>query len=173
MSPSESATKPLAANEGIKAASHFLRGTIAQDLIDGSTAAITEDNAQLTKFHGLYLQDDRDVRNERRKLKLEKAFSFMLRVRLPGGRCSPSQWLLLDQLATERANRSLRLTTRQTFQFHGILKGNLRPLIQGMHQALLDSIAACGDVNRNVMAPTQSGALGRPRRHVRSRQGLQ
>ena len=93
------------------------------------------------------------MRNERRKLKLEKAFSFMLRVRLPGGRCSPSQWLLLDQLATERANRSLRLTTRQTFQFHGILKGNLKPLIQGMHQALLDSIAACGDVNRNVMAP--------------------
>lgn len=153
MSPSETVTKPLAANEGIKTASNFLRGTIAQDLLDVSTGAITEDNAQLTKFHGLYLQDDRDLRNERRKLKLEKAFSFMLRVRLPGGRCSPSQWLLLDQLATERANGSLRLTTRQTFQFHGILKGNLKPLIQGMHQALLDSIAACGDVNRNVMAP--------------------
>jgi len=153
MSSTESVTKPLSANEGIKTASNFLRGTIAQDLLDTSTGAISEDNQQLTKFHGLYLQDDRDLRNERRKLKLEKAFSFMLRVRLPGGRCTPSQWLLLDQLATERANGSLRLTTRQTFQFHGILKGNLKPLIQGMHQALLDSIAACGDVNRNVMAP--------------------
>ena len=146
-------TKPLSANEGIKSASNFLRGTIAQELKDDSTGAISEDNQQLTKFHGLYLQDDRDLRTERRRAKLEKAFSFMLRVRLPGGRCSPAQWLVLDKLADEQANGSLRLTTRQTFQFHGILKGNLKPLIQGMHQALMDSIAACGDVNRNIMAP--------------------
>lgn len=144
---------PLAANEGIKSASNFLRGTIAADLADASTGAISDDNQQLTKFHGLYLQDDRDLRSERRKAKLEKAFSFMLRVRLPGGRCTPPQWLVLDRLADERANGSLRLTTRQTFQFHGILKGNVKPLVQGMHDALLDSIAACGDVNRNVMAP--------------------
>jgi len=83
----------------------------------------------------------------------EKAFSFMLRVRLPGGRCTPAQWLVLDGLADRVANESLRLTTRQTFQFHGVLKGNLKPLIKGMHAVLLDSIAACGDVNRNVMAP--------------------
>lgn len=146
-------TKPLSANEGIKSASNFLRGTIAQELKDDSTGAISEDNQQLTKFHGLYLQDDRDLRTERRRAKLEKAFSFMLRVRLPGGRCTPAQWLMLDKLADEQANGSLRLTTRQTFQFHGILKGNLKPLVQGMHQALLDSIAACGDVNRNIMAP--------------------
>jgi len=153
MSTEENATKPLVANEGIKTASNFLRGTIAEELQDDSTGAINADNQQLTKFHGLYLQDDRDLRKERRRAKMEKAFSFMLRVRLPGGRCTPAQWQVLDTLADERANGSLRLTTRQTFQFHGILKGNLKPLIQGMHDTLLDSIAACGDVNRNIMAP--------------------
>ncbi len=145
-------TKPLSANEGIKSASNFLRGTIAQDLLDTSTGAISEDNGQLTKFHGLYLQDDRDLRKERTKLKQEKAYGFMLRVRLPGGQCTPQQWLVLDDIADKLANHSLRLTTRQTFQFHGVLKGNLRPLIKGLDKVLLDSIAACGDVNRNVMA---------------------
>ncbi len=153
MSTDSPAAKPLSANETNKAASNFLRGTIAKDLLDTSTGAISDDNSQLTKFHGLYLQDDRDLRPERRKLKQEKAFSFMLRVRLPGGRCTPQQWLVLDKLGDEYANQSLRLTTRQTFQFHGVLKGNLKPLIRGMHKVLLDSIAACGDVNRNVMAP--------------------
>jgi sulfite reductase (NADPH) hemoprotein beta-component len=145
-------TKPLSANEGIKSASNFLRGTIAQDLVDTSTGAISEDNNQLTKFHGLYLQDDRDLRKERTRLKQEKAYGFMLRVRLPGGQCTPQQWLLLDEIADKLANHSLRLTTRQTFQFHGILKGNLRPTIKELNKVLLDSIAACGDVNRNVMA---------------------
>lgn len=152
MSTDQEATKPLAANEGIKSASNFLRGTIVEELLDDSTGSITADNQQLTKFHGLYMQDDRDLRKERRQAKLEKAFSFMLRVRLPGGRCTPAQWLMLDKLADDRANGSLRLTTRQTFQFHGILKGNLKPLIKGMDEALMDSIAACGDVNRNIMA---------------------
>lgn len=82
----------------------------------------------LRSFTGCIIQDDRDVRIERRRAKLEKAFSFMLRVRLPGGRCTPQQWLVLDQLADNQANGSLRLTTRQTFQFHGLLKGNLKPL---------------------------------------------
>ncbi len=153
MTSDSDAPTPLAANEGIKSASNFLRGSIAEQLLDTSTGAISDDNGQLTKFHGLYLQDDRDLRSERRKAKLEKAFSFMLRVRLPGGRCTAPQWLVLDRLADEKANGSLRLTTRQTFQFHGILKGNVKPLVKGMHDALLDSIAACGDVNRNVMAP--------------------
>lgn len=153
MSVEPAAAKPLSANEGLKAASKFLRGTIADDLRDTSTGAISEENSQLTKFHGLYLQDDRDLRPERRKLKQEKAFQFMLRVRLPGGRCTPEQWLVLDRLADDYANHSLRLTTRQTFQYHGILKGNLKSVIRGMHRVLLDSIAACGDVNRNVMAP--------------------
>ncbi|MFT3780622.1 MAG: NADPH-dependent assimilatory sulfite reductase hemoprotein subunit [Nibricoccus sp.] len=144
--------KPLSANEGIKAASNFLRGSIAKDLVDASTGAITEDSNQLCKFHGLYLQDDRDLRKERTKLKQEKAYGFMLRVRLPGGQCTPQQWLVLDDIADRYSNHSLRLTTRQTFQFHGILKGNLRPTIKNLHKVLLDSIAACGDVNRNVMA---------------------
>src|SRR5271155_228461 len=145
--------KPLNPNEGIKAASHLLRGTLATDFADASTGAISEANAQLTKFHGLYLQDDRDQRLALKKAGKEKAFSFMLRVRLPGGRATPQQWLVLDRLADEGASPSLRLTTRQTFQFHGVLKGNVKKLVKGMHTVLLDSIAACGDVNRNVMAP--------------------
>src|SRR5271168_878084 len=145
--------KPPNPNEGIKTESHLLRGTIAKDLADTSTGAISEANSQLTKFHGLYLQDDRDQRLARKKAGREKAYSFMLRVRLPGGKATPQQWLVLDRLAGEVASPSLRLTTRQTFQFHGVLKGNVKPLIQGIHQTMLDSIAACGDVNRNVMAP--------------------
>src|ERR1035437_3689779 len=115
--PVATTTKPFSANEGIKAASNFLRGTIAQDLVDASTGAISEDNNQLTKFHGLYLQDDRDQRKERTRLKQEKAYGFMLRVRLPGGQCTPQQWLLLDDVADKLSNHSIRLTTRQTFQF--------------------------------------------------------
>jgi sulfite reductase (NADPH) hemoprotein beta-component len=153
MSSESPSAKPLNPNEGIKADSHLLRGTIAQDLADTSTGAISEANGQLTKFHGLYLQDDRDQRLALKKAGKEKAFSFMLRVRLPGGKATPQQWLVLDRLADEVASPSLRLTTRQTFQFHGVLKGNVKKLIKGMHSALLDSIAACGDVNRNVMAP--------------------
>ncbi|MEY2600516.1 MAG: hypothetical protein RLZZ142_2775 [Verrucomicrobiota bacterium] len=153
MSSESPSAKPLAANEGIKIESHFLRGTIAEDLRDSSTGAISENNSQLTKFHGLYLQDDRDLRIALKREGKEKAFSFMLRVRLPAGKATPAQWIVLDKLAGDVASPSLRLTTRQTFQFHGVLKGNLKPLIQRMHQALLDSIAACGDVNRNVMAP--------------------
>ena len=147
------AAKPVAANETIKAASHHLRGHLAADLADASTGAISEDSGQLSKFHGLYLQDDRDLRNALKKAGQEKAFAFMLRVRLPGGRATAEQWLVLDKLADDMASPSLKITTRQTFQFHGIIKGNVKPVIQGMHQVLLDSIAACGDVNRNVQAP--------------------
>ncbi len=153
MSSEPAPTKPPAANELIKAASHHLRGTIAADMANTSTGAISDDNGQLTKFHGLYLQDDRDLRNALKRAGQEKAFAFMLRVRLPGGRATPQQWLVLDRLADEIASPSLKITTRQTFQFHGVLKGNVKGLIQGMHAVLLDSIAACGDVNRNVMAP--------------------
>src|ERR1700677_4991600 len=163
--------KPLSANEGIKSESHLLRGTIAHDLADTSTGAISEPNSQLTKFHGLYLQDDRDQRNALKKAGKEKAFQFMLRVRLPGGRATPQQWLVLDTLADKGASPSLRMTTRQTFQFHGILKGNVKKLIKGMHQVLLDSIAACGDVNRNVMAspnPERSPLLQKVYEHARA-----
>ncbi|HTC12147.1 MAG TPA: NADPH-dependent assimilatory sulfite reductase hemoprotein subunit [Acetobacteraceae bacterium] len=139
-------------NEEIKEASRFLRGTIAEGLRDQVTGAIAEDDTQLTKFHGIYLQDDRDLRGERAKKKLEKAFSFMARVRIPAGVLTPAQWIALHDIAAERGNATLRLTTRQTVQFHGIIKSNLRPAIQSLHTALLDTIAACGDVNRNVIA---------------------
>ena len=153
MSTDSTTSKPLAANEEIKITSHHLRGHIATDLADTSTGTISEESNQLSKFHGLYIQDDRDKRNILKKEGKEKAFAFMLRVRLPGGRATARQWIVLDKLAEEIASPSLRLTTRQTFQFHGVLKGNVKKLVQGMHQVLLDSIAACGDVNRNVMAP--------------------
>ena len=173
-SPSTAASpapKPLVANEGIKTASNFLRGNLAQEIADTSTGAISEDSGQLTKFHGLYMQDDSDQRNALKKAGKEKAFSFMLRVRLPGGRCTAAQWLVLDQLADQIAQPSLRLTTRQTFQFHGVLKGNVKTLVRGMHTVLLDSIAACGDVNRNVMAPPnpeRSALLSRVYEHARA-----
>lgn len=153
MSTATTDTKPLSANEPLKADSRHLRGRIAEELADTTSGAISDDSGQLTKFHGLYLQDDRDLRVALKKAGKEKAFSFMLRVRLPGGTATPHQWLVLDQLAGVVSSPSLRLTTRQTFQFHGVLKGNVKKLVQGMHQVLLDSIAACGDVNRNVMAP--------------------
>jgi sulfite reductase (NADPH) hemoprotein beta-component len=139
-------------NEFIKESSRQLRGTIAQGLADVSTGAISEDDGQLTKFHGTYLQDDRDVRGERAKKKLEKAYSFMIRVRLPGGVTTSKQWLALDAIAGTYANHTLRLTTRQTFQFHGVIKSNMKRTMQAINAALLDTIAACGDVNRNVLA---------------------
>ena len=153
MSPESSETKPLSANEPLKSGSRLLRGNIAAELADTSTGGISEESNQLAKFHGMYIQDDRDLRNALKKEGKEKAFGFMVRVRLPGGRASAQQWLVLDRLADEMASPSLRITTRQTFQFHGVLKGNVKPLVKGMHSVLLDSIAACGDVNRNVMAP--------------------
>src|ERR687894_3211733 len=145
-------TKDLSRNERIKEASAYLRGTLAEGLARAETGAIVEDDQQLVKFHGMYLQDDRDLRPERTKKKLEKAFSFMMRLRIPGGVCTTAQWLQLDRIAREYANHTLRLTTRQTFQFHGVIKSNLKRTMQAIDAALLDTIAACGDVNRNVLA---------------------
>ncbi len=137
--------------EGIKARSRHLRGTLIESLKDPLTGAIAEDDTQLSKFHGIYQQDDRDIRNERKRQRLEPAYSFMVRVRVPGGVCTTDQWLNMDAIATSRANGTIRLTTRQAFQLHGVIKGNLKPAIQGINQALMDTLAACGDVNRNVM----------------------
>ena len=142
----------LSRNELLKAASAYLRGTIAEGLEAPLTGSIAEDDTQLTKFHGLYLQDDRDLRPERRKKLMEPAFAFMARVRLPGGVCTPQQWLQMDQIAGDYANGTLRLTTRQTWQFHGVIKQNLKRTMQAINRACLDTVAACGDVNRNVMA---------------------
>ncbi|WP_428537122.1 NADPH-dependent assimilatory sulfite reductase hemoprotein subunit [Rhodopila sp.] len=142
----------LSANERIKAESRLLRGSIAEGLGRVETGALADDDTQLTKFHGFYQQDDRDLRAERGKQRMEKAFSFMVRMRIPAGTVSPAQWLAIEQLALQRGNGSIRLTTRQTVQLHGVLKGNLRSLMQGLHDVSLDTIAACGDVNRNVIA---------------------
>ena len=135
-------------NEHIKIASNFLRGTIKEGLEDTSTGALAPSDGQVTKFHGIYEQDDRDIRDERKDQGLEPAYSFMVRVRMPGGVCKPDQWLGIDHIADERGNGTFKLTTRQTFQFHGVIKQHLKPAIQSINRALLDTIAACGDVNR-------------------------
>ncbi|WP_345872654.1 assimilatory sulfite reductase (NADPH) hemoprotein subunit [Shewanella algae] len=142
----------LSANEHIKTDSDYLRGTIREGLGTDVTGAFSDDDQQLIKFHGFYQQDDRDLRNERKEQKLEPLYSFMLRARVPGGVCTPEQWLGVDKIASElTSSNSIRLTTRQTFQYHGIPKRNLKTIIQGLDREALDSIAACGDVNRNVM----------------------
>lgn len=142
----------LSADERMKDASDYLRGTIAEGLLDQITGSVpSADDVKLMKFHGIYQQDDRDLRDERRRQKLEPAYQFMIRVRLPGGVCSPAQWLKLDELARAHGGDTLRITTRQTFQFHWVLKNSLRPIIQGLHDTLLDTVAACGDDSRGVM----------------------
>ncbi|MFW2853905.1 NADPH-dependent assimilatory sulfite reductase hemoprotein subunit [Sphingomonas sp. TX0543] len=142
----------LGADERMKETSDYLRGTIALGLLDRITGAVPSvDDVKLMKFHGIYQQDDRDLRDERRRQKLEPAFQFMIRVRLPGGVCTPRQWLKLDELARAHGGETLRITTRQTFQFHWVLKDSLRPIIQGLHETLLDTVAACGDDSRGVM----------------------
>ncbi|WP_426747006.1 assimilatory sulfite reductase (NADPH) hemoprotein subunit [Myxococcus faecalis] len=143
--------KPLSEVEHIKANSRLLRGTLAESLADPVTGAIAPADTSVIKFHGSYQQDDRDAREERRQQKLEPDYSFMLRTRLPGGVCTASQWLVMDGLAREHANGTLRITTRQAFQLHGILKGDLKPTIARINAALIDTLAACGDVNRNVL----------------------
>lgn len=138
-------------NEGLKNESNYLRGNLAENLevqVDGS---VSEDDSQLTKFHGTYMQDDRDLRAGRRKKFLDKAYSFMIRVRVPGGLSTPKQWLHMDYIADNYANGTIKLTTRQAFQFHGVIKNNLKKTIQEINSVCLDTIAACGDVNRNVM----------------------
>jgi sulfite reductase (NADPH) hemoprotein beta-component len=136
--------------EDIKAQSARLRGTLLQSLADPVTGALREDDQTLIKYHGSYQQDDRDVREERRLARLEPAYSFMIRTRTPGGVVSPAQWLKFDAIARTYAERGLRITTRQAFQFHGVIKRELKATMQAINAALVDTLAACGDVNRNV-----------------------
>ena len=123
-------TDDLSRNERIKEASDYLRGTLAEGLREEITGGIIEDDQQLVKFHGMYLQDDRDLRPERTRKKMEKAFAFMIRVRISGGVLSPQQWLALDQVARDYGNGTMRLTTRQTVQLHGIIKSNLKATLK-------------------------------------------
>ncbi|HTG71655.1 MAG TPA: NADPH-dependent assimilatory sulfite reductase hemoprotein subunit, partial [Candidatus Udaeobacter sp.] len=147
--------------EHIKIESNYLRGALVDTLRNPITGGLPEDDNRLMKFHGSYMQDDRDLRNERERQKLEPAYQFMIRVVLPSGVASSEQWLAMDSLAHKYGNGTLRLTTRQTFQLHGILKWNLKPTIQKINDGLMTTLAACGDVNRNVMCspnPFQSEA---------------
>jgi sulfite reductase (NADPH) hemoprotein beta-component len=137
--------------EHLKDSSHFLRGTLVESFADPLTGAITETDGQVIKYHGSYQQDDRDVRNTRIAKKLEPAYSFMIRVRLPGGHLSAKQWLTCDEISRQYGNDTLKLSTRQAVQYHGIIKFDMKKTIQKMDKALLDSVATCGDINRNVM----------------------
>jgi len=156
-------SKPHSDVEEIKRKSNYLRGTLAETLEDRITGSIPEDDNRLLKFHGSYMQDDRDLRNERAKQKLEPAYQFMVRVRAAGGIVTPQQWLVMDELARKYGNGTIRLTTRQSFQLHGVIKWNMKKLIKEVNDALLTTLAACGDVNRNVMCnpnPYQSEVHG-------------
>lgn len=137
--------------ERIKDESDYLRGSLTEALVEPTSSGINDDDNRLMKFHGSYLQDDRDLRTERQRQKLEPAYQFMVRVRVPGGVSTPAQWLVMDELAHKYGNGTLKLTTRQAFQMHGILKWNMKKSLQEINDSLLDTLAACGDVNRNLM----------------------
>ena len=137
----------LSRNEGLKSTNPLLAGTIASTLADSNAERFSDDDYEFLKFHGIYQQDDRDKR------KVAKQFILMVRTKFPGGVLSAQQYLVCDQLASDYGNNSLRITTRQDFQFHGILKSNLRQTMKRLNDALVSTIAACGDVERNVMAP--------------------
>lgn len=142
-------SKPSAIEE-IKKASDGLRGTIKESLTDEITGAIREDDQAVIKFHGMYMQDDRDRRDERAEKKLERLYSYMIRLRLPGGFLEPQKWIAMNDVANEHSTGVIKITTRQTIQLHGILKSHVKPTISSFNEANLDSIATCGDINRNV-----------------------
>lgn len=156
MANNESAVKPIGGPpsdvEHIKLESNYLRGALEATLRNPITGGLPEDDNRLLKFHGSYMQDDRDLRSERERSKLEPAYQFMLRVVAPGGVATSAQWLVMDELAHKYGNGTLRLTTRQAFQMHGVLKWNLKKTIKTINDTLMTTLAACGDVNRNVMS---------------------
>src|ERR1043165_4692408 len=141
------AAQKLTHNEIIKEAIPTLAGTIGQVLSDPNADRFAEDDVQFLKFHGIYQQDDRDLR------KTQKKFIMMIRGRIPGGVMTPKQWCVFDDLAWLYGNNTLRITTRQSIQFHGVVKANLRRLVKKINESMLSTLAACGDVNRNVLAP--------------------
>src|SRR5882672_10081988 len=137
----------LSHNDEIKTAIPTLAGTIAATLSNAAVDHFSEDDNQFLKFHGSYQQDDRDLR------KTGKKYIMMIRGRIPGGVMTPQQWCVFDDLTTRYGNQTLRVTTRQSIQFHGVVKSGLGPLVKGINESLLSTLAACGDVNRNVLAP--------------------
>jgi sulfite reductase (NADPH) hemoprotein beta-component len=149
----------LSSNERFKTESDGLRGTIAESLHNELTGAVPEGDQALMKFHGMYLQDDRDRRDERAEKKLDRLYSFMIRLRLPGGFLTSDQWIAAHNIAGENSTGVIKITTRQTIQLHGIFKSKIKPTIREFNKVNLDSIATCGDINRNVLCsshPKQS-----------------
>ncbi|KAK9364905.1 hypothetical protein V1509DRAFT_451248 [Lipomyces kononenkoae] len=142
---------PSLTNEDFKVQSNYLRGTIVKGLNDESTGALSTSDFQVAKFHGVYLQDDRDIREQRKAHGLEPAYYFMIRVRMSGGVATPAQWLAIDEIADSMGNHTFKVTTRGTYQLHGVIKKKLKTAIKAINAALLDTIAACGDANRNVL----------------------
>merc|ERR1719327_1583708 len=142
---------PVKSDEVIKCETKQLRGTLRSTLDDVSTGQVPFHDTKVVKFHGYYQQDDRDLRDERQQLGIEPAFSFMIRVRMPGGFCTAEQWLAMDSICEKDANGTLKITTRQTWQVHGVLKRNVKETMREMNRACMDTLAACGDVCRNVM----------------------
>jgi sulfite reductase (NADPH) hemoprotein beta-component len=149
--------KNLSSTERIKTQSDGLRGTIRESLDDEITRAIREDDQSVIKFHGMYMQDDRDRREERAAKKLERLYSFMIRLRLPGGFLTAAQWIAAHDVAGEFTTGVIKITTRQTIQLHGLIRSGIRPTIQAFNRAKLDSIATCGDINRNVLCSSHPG----------------
>ena len=152
----------LTRNEGLKEANPLLAGTIPQTLADAAAERFSDDDYEFLKFHGIYQQDDRDRR------KTGKHYILKVRTKFPGGVLAAPQYLACDDLAGRFGNNTLRITTRQDFQFHGIVKSNLRQTMRGLNEALMSTVAACGDVERNVMAPptpaTATAPAHRPRK---------
>jgi sulfite reductase (NADPH) hemoprotein beta-component len=149
----------LSSTERIKMASDALRGTFVESLANEITGSIYEDDYALVRFHGMYVQDDRDRREERAAKKLERLYSFMIRLRLTGGVITPEQYITLHNIAGENSTGVLKITTRQTIQLHGVLKSKVKPTLKAFNQAGLTTLATCGDVNRNVLCsshPKQS-----------------
>ena len=149
-SPPTPAAKPSKVEE-LKAASQGLAGPLWEELADTTTDRVSEDSYQLLKFHGSYQQDDRDLRQQRKKQKLDRAWSFMVRTKFPGGRLTAEQYLLADELASTVGNNTLRITTRQDFQFHGVGKANLKPLIRALNERWISTYGGCGDIARNTL----------------------
>jgi sulfite reductase (NADPH) hemoprotein beta-component len=144
-------SKTLSPQEGIKTKSEGLRGSISDSLLDQHSGSVRPQDEFLVKFHGMYVQDDRDRRVERAEKKLDKLYSFMIRLRIPGGKISSQQWEAIHEISEQYGTGTIKITTRQTIQLHGVFKHQLKPTLQAFNIAKLDSIAACGDVNRNVV----------------------
>ena len=141
--------KKLSAIETVKTTSQGLRGSIVDSLQDEITGAIREDDQAVIKFHGMYQQDDRDRRAERAEKKLDRLYTYMIRLRLPGGFLTADNWIAVNDIAGKNSTGIIKITTRQTIQLHGLVKAKIKPTIQSFNKAALDSIATCGDINRN------------------------